>query len=393
MGKRGSGEGSIHKRSDGRWVAIVDLGREGRKRRRKYIYGATRREVQERLLSAMRDHQQGVGSASERLTVEQFLAKWLEEFVKKRRRAKTYSSYAEMARLYLVPGLGRYRLSRLSAPQIDAFLNRKLEEGLSTRTVQYMHAVLRSAYSRAVKWHLVGANPARLADAPTVRRDEIQPLTPEDARQFLNASRGDRLEALYSVAIAAGLRPGESLGLRWDDVDLDRRLLRVRSSVQRIKGAGLVVEELKSEHSKRTINLPQVCIDALRGHKERQDNERDLAGERWEEHGLVFPNTLGKPLEPRNVVRSFKHRLGALGLPDARFYDLRHTCASFLLAQGVEPRVVMEILGHAHYSFTMKTYAHVLPTMRQAAAARMDEVLRTPPALPETREPNGSEDA
>src|SRR5438105_3113259 len=147
MRKRGSGEGSIHKRTDGRWVAIVDIGREGEKRRRKYIYGATRREVHEQLTRVLRDHQQGRATASERLTVEQFLAQWLEEFVKKRRRAKTHASYAEMVRLYLVPGLGRYRLSRLSAPEIDAFLNQKLESGLSTRTVQYMHAVLRSAYS------------------------------------------------------------------------------------------------------------------------------------------------------------------------------------------------------------------------------------------------------
>jgi len=376
MLKRGSGEGSIHKRADGRWVAIVDLGREGNKRRRKYIYGGTRRDVQEQLTRALRNQQQGRGTASERLTVEQFLARWLEEFVKKRRRAKTHASYAEMVRLYLVPGLGRHRLSRLSATQIDAFLNRKLEDGLSTRTVQYMHAVLRSAYSRAVKWHLVTENPAKLADAPTVHRVEIQPLTPEEARVFLEAARGDRLEALYSVGLAVGLRPGESLGLRWADVDLDMRVLRVRTAVQRIKKVGLVVEDLKSEHSKRTINLPDVCVDALRVHKVRQLEERLLAGERWEDHGLVFPNTLGKPLEPRNVVRSFKHRLAGLSLPDARFYDLRHTCASFLLAQGVDPRVVMEILGHAQYSFTMKTYAHVLPAMRQDAANRMDQVLR-----------------
>jgi integrase len=115
MRKRGSGEGSIHKRADGRWVAIVDVGREGNKRRRKYIYGGTRREVQEQLTRVLRDQQQGRGTASERLTVEQFLARWLEEFVKKRRRAKTHASYAEMVRLYLAPGLGRHRLSRLSA--------------------------------------------------------------------------------------------------------------------------------------------------------------------------------------------------------------------------------------------------------------------------------------
>lgn len=376
MRKRGSGEGSIHKRTDGRWVAIVDLGREGNRRRRKYIHGDTRRDVQEQLTRALGHHQQGLQIASDRLTVEQFLAQWLDEFVKKRRRVKTHASYVEMVRLYLVPGLGRQKLSRLSATQIDAFLNRKLEDGLSTRTVQYMHAVLRSAYSRAVKWHLVTENPAKLADAPTVHRDEIQPLTPEDARLFLAAGRGDRLEALYSVGLAVGLRPGESLGLRWSDVDLDMRILRVRGSVQRIKNVGLVIEELKSEHSKRTINLPEVCVDALRAHKERQLEERELARERWQDRGLVFPNTLGKPLEPRNVVRSFKRRLVGLNLPDARFYDLRHTCASFLLAQGVEPRVVMEILGHAQYSFTMKTYAHVLPVMRQEAASRMDRLLR-----------------
>lgn len=197
-----------------------------------------------------------------------------------------------------------------------------------------MHAVLRSAYSRAIKWRLVGVNAAKLADAPLVRREEVQPLTPEHARVFLEAARGDRLEALYSVALAIGLRPGEALGLRWEDVDLDRRILRVRSAVQRIKRMGLFLEELKSENSRRTINLPDVCVDALRAHRDRQERERELAGTRWSERGLVFPNSLGTPLEPRNLVRSFKARLVALGLPDARFYDLRHTCASFLLARG-----------------------------------------------------------
>jgi integrase len=374
VGKRGHNEGSIYKRDDGRWVAIVTLGYEGGKRKRKSFYGETRKDVQEQLTKALRDLQQGLPIASERLTVGDFLQRWLEDVVKGKKEPKTYASYAQLVRLHLAPELGRIALAKLSPQEVQEFINRKQAAGLSPRTIQYLHAILRAALNRALKWGLVSRNVATLVEVPSVRRKPTQFLEPEQARRLLDDIRGDRLEALYTVALAIGLREGEALGLRWQDVNLETGTITVQVGLQRVEGK-LQLKNLKTEHSRRSISLPQFANAALRSHRARQLEERLQAGELWEEHGLVFTTALGKPLDSRNVVRRFKRALQQAGLPDQRFYDLRHTCASLLLVQGVHPRVVMEILGHSQISLTMNTYSHVAPQLQGEAAERMHRLL------------------
>lgn len=227
-----------------------------------------------------------------------------------------------------------------------------------------------------MKWGLVSRNVATLVDVPTVRRKPPQFLPPEQAKRFLDAIHGDRLEALYTVALAIGLREGEALGLRWQDINFDTGVLTVLVGLQRIEGK-LRLKSLKTEHSRRSLTLPQFAIAALRAHRARQLEERLQAGELWREHDLVFTTTLGEPLDSRNVVRRFKRALRQAELPDQRFYDLRHTCASLLLVQGVHPRVVMEILGHSQISLTMNTYSHVAPQLQDEAAQRMDNLFST----------------
>ncbi len=175
-----------------------------------------------------------------------------------------------------------------------------------------------------------------------------------------------------------GLRPGEALGLRWQDIDLETGILRVQVALQRIDGK-LVVDELKTRRSRRSLALPQFAITALQAHQARQDEERQAAGARWEEQGLVFSTRLGRPLGQRNVIRCFRRTLKKAGITHRRFYDLRHTCASLLLVQGVHPRVVMEILGHSQISITMNTYSHVVPELGHDAAKRMDDLMKWMP--------------
>ncbi|HEV2121835.1 MAG TPA: site-specific integrase, partial [Chloroflexota bacterium] len=191
--------------------------------------------------------------------------------------------------------------------------------------------------------------------------------------------------ALYSVALVVGLRQGEALGLHWADVDQARDTLRVKTALQRVKIEGekksrLIFAEPKFSRSKRTIPLPGVAIAALERHKKRQDEERTFAGSRWQENDLVFTTSIGTPIEPRDVVEKFKKHLHDAGLPDKRFHDLRHTCASLLLAQGVHPRVVMETLGHSGIQLTMNTYSHVMPAAQREEADRMDSLLTAPNA-------------
>lgn len=368
--RRGHGEGSIKQRPDGRWEARISLPAG----QRKSFYGKTRREVQDKLRTALRDVDAGLDLTAGRQTVGQFLDRWLADVVTPKLAPKTVSSYRDVVRVHLKPTLGQHQLAKLTPQHVQAMMSSKSGARLSPRTVAYTRSVLRIALNRALKWGLVQRNAAALTDAPRSVRAERRPLTPEQARAFLAAAEVDRLEGLYRVALALGLRLGEALGLSWTDVDLDTGSLRVRYALQRIDGK-LTLKEPKTEKSRRTLTMPASLASALRAHRVRQIEERLIAGSRWQDSGLVFTNTVGGPLEPSNVLKAFKRRLAAAGLPEQRFHDLRHAAASLLLAQGVAPRVVMDILGHSQMATTMDLYSHVMPAAHEDAAALMDAIL------------------
>lgn len=372
MSRRGKGEGSVYQRRDGKWCAAVTI----ESGRRRVYYGRTRQEAAEKLAEALLARKHGTLTTGSRLTVAAFLNQWLQDVVKPSVRPWTYRGYEVLVRCHLIPEMGRVRLDKLTPEQVQGLMNRKREAGLSAKTVQYMRGVLRTALNRALRWGLVPRNVADLVDGPKVERFEIQPFTRVEARSFLDAVRGNRLEALYSVALAMGLRQGEALGLRWQDVDLDTGTLHVRRQLQRVAGQ-LRQVPVKTARSRRTLAMPPSIVGSLREHRRRQAQDQLLAGSRWRETGCVFTTSIGTPLEARNVVRSFKEILARAGLPDVRFHDLRHSCATLLLVQGVSPRVVMEILGHSQISLTMNTYSHVVPELQREAANRLDALLRS----------------
>lgn len=397
MGKRrGHGEGGIYQReSDGKWCASVDLGFVNGKRKRKVVYGETRKEVAEKIKALLRDHQQGVNIAPEVLTVEQFLKRWLEEAVKPKNKASTLDSYTRIVTLYLVPHIGKLRLEKLTAVHVLTMQNTLLSEGLSTRTVQYARAVLRRALGQAVKWDLLNRNVVPLVDAPRVEKHRITPLDEAQARRLLAAASGHRLEAMYRVALSLGLRKGEVLGLHWSDIDWRVRKLSITTTVQRIAGQKTLTTP-KTATSARTLLLPDVLIKVLRQHQERQALEREALGEEWQEYDLVFPSERGTPLEPRNIVRSFKRLLKRAGLPETtRFHDLRHSCATLLIAQGVHLSVIKEILGHSQISVTADIYGHVLPETQRSAVEQLGNILDAPEAetqAPVAEEAEGSDE-
>jgi len=320
--------------------------------------------------------QQGMPVAPDKQTVETFLAGWLAT-ARSSVRPRTHESYTDMVRLHLLPTLGHHRLTTLAPQHVHALLDAKLAEGLSPRTVQYLHAILRRALGQAVRWGVVPRNVAALVSPPRVSRRELPVLTPDEARHLLEHIRGDRLEALYTIALALGLRQGEALGLQWEDVDLENGALRVRHTLQRVDGAPQLMEP-KSSQSRRTIAMPSVAVLALREHRTRQLQERLWAGSRWQKSDFIFTSTIGTPLYSRATTQRFQRILTAAGLRRVTFHSLRHACASFLLAQGVSPRVVMETLGHSQFSTTMDIYAHVMPAMQRDAAERMDALLAAP---------------
>ena len=374
MAKRGSGEGSIYKRSDGRWTAVVDLGWLDGKRNRKSMYAKTRKEVQEKLNKALSSHQEGQPLPSDRLTVGQFLSSWLEQSVKPKARLSTLESYKEIVRLHLEPNLGKVGLSKLTPMHVTKLVNTKLSRGLSPRRVQYIHAVLRRSLTIAVKWELVSRNVTKLADSLSTRQTEVVPLQIQESRHFLQAVQGDRLEALYTLAITTGLRQGEILGLCWTDINLTSGSITIRNSLQKHGGRYSLVEP-KSTKSRRTLVLPELAIVALRAHKRRQLVERLRMTGEPNEFDLVFTTRVGTPINRHNLTRDFQALLRREGLPKIRFHDLRHTAASLLLAENVQPRDIMEVLGHSQIGLTMNLYSHVMKPAMQNAADRMDSIL------------------
>lgn len=373
MAKRGNGEGSIYKRKrDGLYVAAV-VDAEGQRR---VFYGKTRVQAGDRLAEAQADLAKGLPLPSARLTVEQYLDRWLEG-ARSTVRPNTYAGYESTLRLHVKPEIGRRTLARLGPQDLQALYQKLLTKGLSPRSVQLAHAILHRALRQAERWGLVARNPARLVDVPRPTPPPIQPLAPDEIHRLLEAAQGDRYEALYVIAVTTGLRSGELLGLRWADIDLAVAELHVTQQAQRTS-EGWAFTEPKTGKGRRTVTLPAIAVEALKAHRIRQNEERLARGPAWEDLDLAFANELGRPVERQNLQRrSFAPLLERAGLRHIRFHDLRHSAATLLLAQGVHPKVVQERLGHAMISITLDTYSHVLPSMQADAAAKLDRFFAT----------------
>lgn len=377
--RRGNGEGAIYQRdSDGKWCASVDLGLVNGKRKRKVIYGKTRKEVADKLKALHRDQAAGINLTPQQQTVKQFLETWLEETVKRQVRVRTYDKYVQDVTHHLVPALGQLQLTRLTPDHVQKLLNHLSDNGLSHNSVRNVRAALRCALNQALRYGYVMRNVAVLVDIPGKVTFKPQPLTYEQAQLLLATVKGDRLAALYRIALGLGPRKGEILGLRWEDVDLVGATIRISGSLQRQNGH-LERSATKTEASVRTIALPLRLVNALKRHRERQETERKAAAN-WTESGMVFTSRIGTPLSPESLTEHFKALLEKAGLPKTvRFHDLRHTCATLMIKQGVHPRVVMEILGHSQISTTMNTYGHVLPEVQREAVNVLDELFTEKP--------------
>lgn len=319
---------------------------------------------------------------------------------KARYRPSTFMSYSDKLRLHVLPTLGGVALSDIDAPTLNALYGRLLASGrqdhlgggaLSVRTVRYVHTIIHRVLKDAVRWGLLTRNPADLASPPSAGRatsPELRVWTADQLRTFLAQSRVhrgrggavgiDRLYAAWLVAATTGLRRGELLGLRWRDVDLDHGRLSVRQTVGMVMREGKRVVEYgtpKTDQSRRGIALDDWTVAALREHRERQNTEREKAGDAWHDEDLVFPGRDGRPFNPEHFWREFVTRCARYGVPRIALHDLRHTHATLALQEGVHPRVVQERLGHSTIAITLDVYSHVLPNMQEEAAAKIGAAL------------------
>jgi integrase len=372
--RRGRGEGEIRLRPDGRWEARLRVDSPNGTQVRRSIYGSTRAAVAHELRGLQQAADQGHALTDARTTVGSFLNRWLVEVVQPAREFATWRGYETNIRLHIIPTIGSIPLVRLQPVDVQRMINQLQGNGLAPRTVQYAHATLRAALGVALRWGLVSRNVATLIEPVSVPLREVEPFSPDEVRRVLDAAATHRLAAFFTAAMAIGLRPSEALALTWTDVDLDARVLRVRRALERTPD-GYAFKEPKSRTSRRTIALPQVCVESLTAHRRRQAAERLAAGMGWLPLDLVFSTGSGGPLSRTEMSRQFTKLLVAARVPHRRLYDCRHTAATLLLAQGVAPRVVMETLGHSSFSLTMDTYTHVLPSLLRDAADAIDRAL------------------
>ncbi|MGY1728528.1 tyrosine-type recombinase/integrase [Geodermatophilus sp. SYSU D01062] len=376
MARRANGEGSIFRRKDGTWSAELSYRDDHGTLKRRTVYGKTQAEVRAKLREVRQRIESGAPVKDASMTV----AAWLEDWITKslaasNRKQTTKDLYATLARTHLVPTVGTISLGRLRPSDVEALIVTKRDAGLAASTVRTIYTVLRAALDIAARDGLIRSNPAAAVKRPGVERTDAPHLTTEQAHALLDAIHGDRLESLFRLMLATGLRRGEALGLHWSDVDLDSGLLRVRWTLARTS-QGLQLDEPKTDKSRRTVPLPRSAVETLKAHRTRQLEEQRSAVGAWQDHGLVFTTEIGTPLEPRNVLRRFEVVAGRAGLRGVTLHTLRHSAASFLLAAGTHTKVVQEHLGHSSYAITADIYSHVGPAQQREAADRLDQALR-----------------
>ncbi len=382
MGKkkeRGNGEGDVYPRKNREGKVIGYRGaywvrtEEGPKRR--YVSGKNKTEARAALRKVKADKDGGLVFDTPALTLGEYLERWLHNSVRDTVRQRTWERYEQIVRLHLKPSLGHARLKDLSPAHVRGLYREKLDAGLSPRTVQYVHVTLHKALKDAESDGLVQRNVVDGIKAPRPGKKEISPLSTSQAHTFLETVRGDRFEALYVLAVHCGLREGELLGLKWEDLDVEAGTLSVRRTLSDTKERGHIFEPPKNGKG-RSIRLTRTSAEALKSHRKCQNEERLRCRTSWTDHGLLFPSRKGTPMNAKNLTaRSFKPILERAGLPNIRLHDLRHTCATLLLSRGVHPKFVQELLGHATISITLDTYSHVLPSMSGETASAMESAL------------------
>jgi integrase len=374
--KRGNGQGTVAPRRNkaGKIIGFVGafFGPDGK---RHWVSAKTKTECWRKLNIAMYDADRGIRPGPTNLTVEQYLTSWLTDSVKGTVSRATYDGYMRDVHHHIIPLLGRRKLKVLTPVDIRRLYRKMAEKGLKDRSIEYVHTTLRKSLKAVVVDRLINHNPTdgvRPIKTPTGAAKEPKALAPYQVKVLLEAAAESRFEALYVVAIYTGLRRGELLGLKWTDTDLDAGTLMVRRSLD-VDGT---FKAPKNQAARRTLKLTPRALDALKVHKVHQNAARLQAGPRWQDHNLVFPNTVGKPMNAGNFYRrDFQPLLKRAGLADEGFtiHSLRHTFATTLADKGVHPSTAQKMLGHSDIRMTLAIYTHATDGMQDAATDALEE--------------------
>jgi len=366
--KRGNNEGTVFHQPNGKWRAQISL--QGRRLSKVH---QTQKQCQDWIRDTKQKIEVGMTYDASQITVEKFLSEWL--IIKDTEvRKKTIRQYRYLAERYLIPAIGKTILVNLNPPEIQNMYHKYLEEGKGKRTVQVMHAVLRCCLNHAVRLGVINRNPTVAVIPPKTTPKEIQVLDANQIQTMLLISKEHQPEyhALYLLALTTGMRLGELLGLRWEDLDWEKKTLSIKRQLQRDPGKGFIFTAPKTKAGLRAVTLGKNTLEVLKLHSSEYSAYH---------HPLIFSFLDGSPLGERKVQKAFKSLLELAGLPKLRFHDLRHTSATQMLTNGIDVLSVSRRLGHAKTSITLDIYAHSIPGLQDDAAALMDEIT-TPIALP-----------
>jgi integrase len=358
--------GQLISRGTRTWLVRVSLGRDPETATRKYhnrtVHGSFH-EAQKYMNAKLQERDIGRLPRAAAIRLDDYLDQWLATSAKPRLRPKSYTDYESLLRLHIRPCLSARSLGAITQFGIQSLYAQMFDRGLSPRTIEYTNAVLQSAFRQAVRWKMLAEDPCVGVDLPPLKRREMDALSVEECRRFLTVPRESEWYALFVLAMTTGMRPSEYLALKWSDIDWHRGTASVCRTIQ-TSSAAWAFYDTKRKRSRRVVKLQNFVLEAL----------DDLGGRRETAHDLVFHRD-GQPLRQRKVKVEFRGLLAAAGIRSIRLYDLRHTAATLAVAAGVSVKAISDQLGHASISFTLERYSHVLPSIQDEAAAKVERML------------------
>lgn len=375
--------GSI-KKDGNSWYVIFDLGKDpvtGKRKQKRKRGFKTKKEAEKYISEQLNALDKGVYFEPSDITFREYLDYWLENYAKINTAVRTYENYSYIISQHLKPSLGNIKLSKLQPSHLQEYYSKKLDDGkiegggLSPQSVKHHHRLINKVLKDAVKWQFIIRNVAEAVSPPKTKKIEMQTWNNEQVKTFLEVSKESRYYLIYLTAINTGMRRGEVLGLRWQDIDFENNILYVRQSLQEVKKVGLTFKEPKSGKSRSITITPSLTKEFKKLYKQQLE-EKLLLGREYDDLDLVFAQKNGRPIQPTEMARNYRKMVDKSGLPYIRFHDLRHTHATLLLQQGVHPKVVSERLGHSTIGITMDTYTHVLPNMQKEAAELLEQLIR-----------------
>lgn len=368
--------GSVGKEGSS-WYYILELGKDqnGKRIRKKKRGLKTEKEAKKALRKAEMLFDNNGYVEDDRTTLREFMNYWLDNYAKISTTPKTFEGYDYIIRKHLGPGLGLKKLSKLSPMDLQKYYTDKINEGMSAQSVKHHHRLLSKILKDAVLWQKINRNVATLAKPPKPQKVEMRTLDPKQVSTLLSVAKES--EVYYPViftAVHTGLRRGEILGLRWQDVDLKNGVLYVQQTLQSVSKLGLVFKPPKSGKG-RPVKMTGQHLNLLKQINNEQNQNKLLYGPDYNKKDLVFIQVNGNPIQPSELTREYKKILKKACLPSIRFHDLRHTHATLMLQKGIHPKIVAERLGHSSIKITLDIYSHVLPNMQEEAVSLFEQLL------------------